>query len=94
MPQTGTVPLDYRMIIMEEDRFIPPGSRVRLDSLVDENDQPISEYGVVVHCWFEKEMRMFDCCVAFFGEKFPEGKPTGEIYLLQYASAALTVLPA
>ena len=79
---------------MREDQLIPPGTRVRLDSLVDEDDDPAPEFGVVVHCWLDQEIGMFDCYVAFFGSGFPDGKPPERPYVLRYAATSLTVLEA
>lgn len=79
---------------MGDDRLIPPGTRVRLDSLVNDDDKPTSEYGVVVHCWLDGEIGMFDCYVAFFGSEFPDGAPSEKPYVLRYAVTSLTVLAA
>ncbi len=51
---------------MRENRLITPGTRVRLDGLVNDDDEPTPEFGVVVHCWLDDEIHMFDCYVAFF----------------------------
>jgi hypothetical protein len=77
---------------MGEDRIIPPGTRVRLDSLVNDDDEPTPEFGVVVHCWLDDEIGMFDCYVAFFGSEFPDGKPSDKPYVLLYAATSLTAL--
>lgn len=77
---------------MGEDRLIPPGTRVRLDSLVTDDDEPTPEFGVVVHCWLDDEIGMFDCYVAFFGPEFPDGEPSEKPYVLRYAATSLTVL--
>ena len=77
---------------MGEDRLIPSGTRVRLDSLVNDEGEPTAEFGVVVHCWLDDEIGMFDCYVAFFGPEFPEGKPSEKPYILRYAATSLTVL--
>jgi hypothetical protein len=79
---------------MGEDRHIPPGMRVRLDSLVNDDGEPTAEFGVVVHCWLDDEIGGFDCYVAFFGSEFPDGKPSGKPYILRYAATSLTVLSA
>lgn len=79
---------------MREDQFIPSGTRVRLDSLVNKDDEPTPEFGVVVHCWLDDEIGMFDCYVAFFGAKFPDGQPPKKPYLLRYGATSLTVLAA
>ncbi len=77
---------------MSEDRFIQAGTRVRLDSLVNDDDAPTSEFGVVVHCWLDDEIGVFDCYVAFFGAGFPNAKPSEKPYVLRYAATSLTVL--
>jgi len=79
---------------MGEDQFIPSGTRVRLDSIVNGDDEPTPEFGVVVHCWLDDEIGMFDCYVAFFGTKFPDGQPSDKPYVLRYAATSLTVLAA
>lgn len=79
---------------MRENRLITPGTRVRLDGLVNDDDEPTPEFGVVVHCWLDDEIHMFDCYVAFFGTEFPDGKPSEKPYVLRYAATSLTVLPA
>ena len=78
---------------MAEDQHISPGTRVRLDSLVNDNDERTSEYGLVVHCWLDDAIGMFDCYVAFFGDGFPDGKPSEKPYILRYAATLLSVLP-
>jgi hypothetical protein len=72
------------------DRFIPPGTRVRLEML--EEGRP--EYGVVVHCWQDAEIGAWDCYVAFFGDAFPSGKPAEKPYVLRYAALSLIVIDA
>lgn len=77
---------------MGDNRQILPGTRVRLDSFVNGDDETTPEFGVVVHSWLDDEIGMFDCYVAFFGAEFPEGKPSEMPYVLRYASTSLTVL--
>ena len=79
---------------MGGDQLIPAGTRVRLDSLVNSDDERTSEFGVVVHCWLDEEIGVFDCYVAFFGDGFPDGKPSEKPYVLRYAATSLTVLPS
>jgi hypothetical protein len=76
---------------MGEDQLIPAGTRVRLDSFVNDDDEITSEFGVVVHCWLDNAMGVFDCYVAFFGDSFPNGEPSEVPYVLRYASTSLTV---
>jgi hypothetical protein len=68
--------------------FLPPGTRVRYDGLVDGGP----EYDVVVHCWIDQEASFYDCYVAFYGAAFPEGAPREKPYVLRYASTSLVVL--
>jgi hypothetical protein len=75
-----------------EDRYLAPGTRVRRDALVNDNDYATSEYGIVVHCWLDDEIGMFNCYVAFFGEAFPAGKPAHKPYILRYAAVGMTEL--
>jgi hypothetical protein len=79
---------------MGGDQLIPAGTRVCLDSLVNGDDERTSEFGVVVHCWLDEEIGVFDCYVAFFGDGFPDGKPSEKPYVLRYAATSLTVLPS
>lgn len=70
-----------------QDRFIPPGTRVRYDGL--EEGGP--EYGIVVHCWHEVEISGYDCYVAFFGPALASGKLEEKPYVLRYAASSLNV---
>lgn len=73
-----------------QDRYFAPGTRVRSDAFVDGDDDNVrSEYGVVVHCWPDDEIGMWDCYIAFFGDSLPEGKPADAPYVLRYAAATL-----
>ncbi|MBV1689678.1 hypothetical protein KRR38_18810 [Novosphingobium sp. G106] len=72
-----------------EDRYIAPGTKVRRDAVWNDDEHPTSEFGIVVHCWFDDEMGMFDCYIAFFGQVFPEGKPAEMPYILRYAVRGL-----
>jgi hypothetical protein len=80
---TGAMNRDLR-----EDRYIPPGTPVRFDGLVEGGP----EYGVVVHCWHDDGIEMYDCYVAFFGSAFPSGKPEQKPYVLRYAAVSLNVV--
>ena len=70
------------------DIYLSPGTRVRYDGL--EQDGP--EFGIVVYCWFDVEMRAHDCCVAFFGGGWPMGRPERVSYILRYASTSLKTI--
>lgn len=69
-------------------RYLKPGTLVRR---VDHSGDSWEE-GVVVHCWLDEELGVFDCYVAFFGASVPEGKPSEKPYVLRYASTSLTEL--
>jgi hypothetical protein len=56
---------------------------------MDDDDLLTSEFGVVVHCWMDDQIGVFDCYVAFFGEDFPSGRPVEEPYILRYAAMSL-----
>ena len=68
--------------------YLPPGTQVRYDG----GEERVPEYGVVVHCWLNDELDVYDCYVAFFGDQRPTGKPKKLPYVLRYLSASLTVL--
>ena len=72
-----------------EDRYIAPGTKIRRDAFVVDDDQPTPEFGVVVHCWLDDEIGVYDCYVAFFGDKFPVGEPREKPYILRYAAVGL-----
>ena len=76
---------------MPKDIYLPPGTKVRFDSS-NELGENSPEFGVVIQCWLDKELQLFDCLVAFFGSEFPEGLPQEHPYILRYASMQLTVL--
>ncbi|MDP1631840.1 MAG: hypothetical protein Q8L66_10520 [Caulobacter sp.] len=67
-------------------RYLKPGTLVRCVNHSDDT----WEDGVVVHCWLEDQLGIFDCYVAFFGSAIPEGKPPEKPYVLRYASPSLT----
>jgi hypothetical protein len=81
------------MIAKEPDeRFLAPGTKVRRDYLLG-GDTPATEYGVVVHCWMDEEVRAYDCLVAFFGEyPPPDGQPDQKPYILRYFVTSLEPL--
>jgi hypothetical protein len=76
------------------DRFLTPGTKVRLDSLVNDNDEVVSEFGIVVACWDEKKICGYDCYVAFFGAGLPDGKPAEKPYVLRFAATSLKTVTA
>lgn len=73
-----------------EDRYMPPGTKVRRDFYLNDDVELTSEYGIVVCCWQDTEIGMHDCYIAFFGHSMPTGKPDEKPYLLRYASISLT----
>ena len=75
------------------DRYLPPGTKVRLDNLWN-GVTPGSEFGVVVHCWANEELGgHHDCLVAFFGNRPPpSGQPDDQPYILRYAATSLSPL--
>ena len=75
------------------DRYISPGTKVRLDSFVNSLDEVESEYGIVVHCWMNQTIGFYDCYVAFFGDEIPAAEPAEQPYLLRYAAAVLATIP-
>ncbi len=77
-----------------EDRYLAPGTRIRRDAFVNDDDHLTSEFGVVVHCWLNDEIGMFDCYVAFFGQDLPDGEPAEKPYVLRYAAVGLAELAA
>ena len=74
------------------DRYLPAGTKVRLDSCTNEKREVEPEYGVVVHCWKDAEIYGYDCYVAFFGGEMPTGKPDERPYVLRYAATSLTTI--
>lgn len=75
-----------------EDRYLAPGTRVRRDAHWNDSEHLTSEFGVVVHCWLDDEIGMFDCYIAFFGDTLPTGKPAEKPYVLRYAAWNLAEL--
>ncbi len=82
------------MMIKEvgEDRYLAPGTKIRRDALCNDDDQPIPEFGIVVHCWLDEEFGFYDCYIAFFGDELPVGRPTEKPYVLRYGAVGLTEL--
>ena len=77
-----------------KDRYLAPGTRVRSDAIWNDDGHVRSEYGVIVHCWLDVELGIFDCYVAFFGASFPSGKPAEKPYILRYAAIGLVEFAA
>ena len=74
--------------MLPDDIYHPPGTRVRHDGWVN-SGQGGPEFGIVVHCWFDNEIRRYDCYVAFFGNELPTGKPAEKPYVLRYSARTL-----
>ena len=72
------------------DAFIPAGTAVRYDGLAEGGP----EYGIVVHCWRDREIDAYDCYVAFLGPQVPTGKPSDKPYVLRYAALSLARMDA
>lgn len=72
---------------MPKDRYLSPGTKVKLDSLEGE-----SEEGVVVHCWADDAIDAYDCFVAFYGLRSPKSAPEKKPYVLRYAASSLKVI--
>lgn len=68
---------------MVKDEQFEVGQRVYIDSFGEK------EVGIVLHCWFDEEIKSYDCYVAFFGNSFPKGKPDEIPYVLRYSSTSL-----
>lgn len=71
-------------------RYLKPGTLVRRVNHPGDS----WEDGVVVHCWLDGELGIFDCYVAFFDSAIPDGKPPEKSYVLRYASTSLTEIEA
>jgi len=74
-------------------QYLNPGTRVCYES-TDGGGTLSRELGVVIHCWMNDEIDMYDCMVAFFGDEFPTKYPKEPPYVLRYASVSLIVLDA
>ena len=59
----------------------PIGSRVR--------HKTTGECGVVVHSWYDSSLMANDYYIAFFGKKYPDGKPERVPYVLRYLDSSL-----
>jgi hypothetical protein len=58
-------------------------------TFVETKDPHDREVGIVVACWYEDQIKDYDCYVAFFGDTLPEGKPARSPYILRYAVTSL-----
>jgi hypothetical protein len=73
----------------EEDRFLRPGTLVRLSIKVNNYDMLEPEYGVVLRCWRNPDHRAYECLVAFVGADFREESQVEDPYFLIYAATSL-----
>ncbi len=74
------------------DRYLAPGTRVCRENGAADSGEDAREYGIVVHCWKDDELGLYDCYVAFFGSTFPDAKPSDKPYILRYAACTLKTL--
>ncbi|MEM7011587.1 MAG: hypothetical protein AAF585_08905 [Verrucomicrobiota bacterium] len=63
----------------ELEHDFSPGSLVRLIST--------GEIGRIVYLWDDDGVT--DCYVAFFGDSYPDGKPSEKPYVLRYYASSL-----
>lgn len=73
----------------EDDRYLRPGTLVRLAITVNERHLIEPEVGVVLHCWRNPGRGKFDCMVAFVGEEFRAEGPIEEPYITSFAASSL-----
>lgn len=73
------------------DRYIAPGTRVCID-WVGEDGKPRPEYGIMVHCWLDPVMGLYDCLFASFGDALPDGCPEDRPGIFQYTAASFRVI--
>lgn len=64
----------------EEDRFIPPGTFVRLSVQVNERDTLEPDFGFVIRCWKDASRGRFACLVAFLGADCPSSDSKDPYY--------------
>ncbi len=74
---------------IEEDRFLPAGSFVKLAIMVNGKDMLEPDYGIVLRCWMDTDKGMHDCLVAF-GRSGPRGgRSDEETYLATFPAGSL-----
>jgi hypothetical protein len=76
----------------EQDRFLEPGTPVRLAIVVNEDDRVTPQLGVVVHCWRDARWDQFRCYVAFVGVHWPDGELSEEPYIAKHFTSSLQPL--
>lgn len=77
---------------MTDSGEIQVGSRVRLRTTSDPGEPESVEVGIVVHIYYNEEVQTRDAYIAFFGDSFPEGKPTEKPYVLRYFVSSLELI--
>lgn len=76
-------------------KYLKPGTYVRRGVPGPEIPGEVSaEYGIIVYCWMNPDIDMYDCYVAFYGHSMPIDKQDLQDgpYILRYASTSLTVV--
>jgi hypothetical protein len=84
----------YQLLGTQENRFLKPGTRVRLAIKLAGDGMVTPQSGIVIHCWLDKDANCFQSYVAFFGDKLPRGKPSNEPYIVQHKAISLEELPS
>jgi hypothetical protein len=79
----------YQLLGTQEDRFLKPGTRVRLAIKLSEDGMVTPQSGIVIHCWQDDVANCFQSYVAFFGDELPRGKPPCEPYIVQHKASSL-----
>jgi len=74
---------------VEENRFLRPGTLVRLAVKVNNCDMLEPDCGVVIRCWRDSNSEVFECLVAFVGEDFRVRPLTADPYLSIFAATSL-----
>ena len=82
----------YSLVGTQDDRYIAPGTGVRLAIRVDGNGMVTPQSGIVVHCWRDEDSSCFQAYVAFFGDDLPRGKPSSEPYVVRHKAISLLAL--
>jgi len=71
---------------------IQVGSKVQLVSNADDPEERTVEVGIVIHICLSDNGQDDDAYVAFFGPRFPEGKPEETPYILRYYVDSLQLI--
>lgn len=74
--------------------FLKPGTMIVREAIWNDDAEITSEYGVIVHCWFEESINDYDCYIAFFGSTPPSNNRPEEVYILRYPAVSLKILDA